>query len=264
MAEARIAGSRLPAQCELPGCNNKADARKAGYAVCNKHYLRHLKYGQFTLPSRPDDRPATCCSVDGCNGAPRSTYVPWCEKHYMRKYRKGTTDLHQAKPVLVHSAGYLVDRAPGHPLATEGNRAYVYQHRRVFYEAHGEGPFNCHWCGVVVGWSDMHVDHVDADKQNNELANLVASCPRCNQARGLPKLRRSMAERRGRHVSAFGETLCLSEWSRRTGLSGHAIAWRLDRLGWSPEDAVSAPRITHSGRRQRHPATGAEVASNST
>jgi hypothetical protein len=41
-------------------------------------------------------------------------------------------------------------------------------------------------------------------------------------------------------VSAFGETLHMREWSRRTGLSASGIKRRLAH-GWSPERALSEP-----------------------
>jgi len=46
--------------------------------------------------------------------------------------------------------------------------------------------------------------------------------------------------RSNHRVTAHGETLCLVEWSERTGVPDYVIRARL-RLGWKPEDAVSRP-----------------------
>ena len=42
-----------------------------------------------------------------------------------------------------------------------------------------------------------------------------------------------------RTVTAFGETLCISEWSERSGIAIKTIEDRVNR-GWSPEDCVTA------------------------
>jgi hypothetical protein len=45
-------------------------------------------------------------------------------------------------------------------------------------------------------------------------------------------------KRNNRRIKAFGVELCMSEWSRRTGLYEATIHKRLAR-GWSPEMAVT-------------------------
>lgn len=130
------------------------------------------------------------CSVEGCGNTSRNASGRLlCEAHYMRLRRKGTTDLKVPKPRLTHSHGYTILRCPNHPLASRRGSNHEYEHRVVFYDAHGEGPFDCHWCGQEVDWSNLHVDHLDDVKDHNDLINLVASCPTCNQARGAEKMR---------------------------------------------------------------------------
>lgn len=71
----------------------------------------------------------------------------------------------------------------GHPLADRVGR--VAEHRRVLYDAIGPGPHPCHWgCGKVLGWggvSGLNADHLDGDRLNNALDNLVPSCGPCNR-----------------------------------------------------------------------------------
>lgn len=55
-------------------------------------------------------------------------------------------------------SGYVRVRRVGHPLA--GVDGYVYEHRLVWFEAHG---------AIAPG---MHVHHIDGDRANNDLANL--------------------------------------------------------------------------------------------
>ncbi|MFC5353542.1 HNH endonuclease [Azospirillum himalayense] len=178
--------------------------------------------------------------MDGCDRERRSHNSPYCEVHYQRWWRKGSAYDRVAKPELEHSHGYIVEYHPGHPLATAGSSKYVYQHRRVYHDHHGDGPFCCHHCGITVTWDDMHVDHLDDDRANNDPGNLVASCPTCNQARGVAKMRAKM-RLRGLQVTAFGRTRCITEWAADIGISRQSLKRRLAE-GWSPERAVSEPR----------------------
>jgi hypothetical protein len=80
--------------------------------------------------------------------------------------------------------GYWILTGQRHPLAREGA---VAEHRKVLYDAIGPGPHECHWdCGRSLGWggrNGIHADHVDGDKTNNSVENLVVSCGPCNALR---------------------------------------------------------------------------------
>lgn len=140
----------------------------------------------------------TQCSVHECTRKARTRFGELCEAHYYRR-RRGTSS---ERPIwdreigsrvtgtaLKTSHGYLLVYSPNHALADAvGN---VYQHRQVLFDEIGEGPHDCHWCGQTVDWAGVNgkridVDHVDGDKSNNDLGNLVPSCHRCNSLRSLP------------------------------------------------------------------------------
>jgi hypothetical protein len=135
------------------------------------------------------------------------------------------------------SNGYLYVKAIGHPLVGVGARAYA--HRVAFYNTHGAGPFRCHWCGAGVSWADMHVDHLDDDKQNNDPRNLVAACPVCNMQRGHHKVIATHRAKTG--ITFNGETLTLNEWAARIGISRVSLMWRL-RNGWPLGRALTEGR----------------------
>lgn len=80
------------------------------------------------------------------------------------------------------SAGYikLLDRA--HPLADSGGQ--VFEHRKVLYDVTRGQPQECAWCGTLLEWNDLVVDHLDENKVNNDVSNLVPACNGCNRARG--------------------------------------------------------------------------------
>lgn len=42
-------------------------------------------------------------------------------------------------------------------------------------------------------------------------------------------------------ITAYGKTCCVNEWAEITGISDDLIRARVDRLGWTHEDAVSIP-----------------------
>lgn len=78
-----------------------------------------------------------------------------------------------------------------HPLSYVGGQ--VAEHRRVLFDSIGPGAHPCHWCQTEVTWQvkqynrrgNLVVDHVDGDRWNNALENLVPSCGRCNSRRAM-------------------------------------------------------------------------------
>jgi hypothetical protein len=187
------------------------------------------------------------CSVPGCQKHANRVGARMCEMHYGRVRRHGGLDNPAPAPMLQHSGGYLLAYAPGHPLA-RGQNPRVYAHRLAFYGAHGEGPFRCRWCAATVGWDGMHIDHLDDDKQNNDPANLVPSCPVCNQQRGKHKL--IAAHRAKTGLTVNGRTQTINEWAAEVGLARTAICARLAR-GWAPEAAVTTPRGKYGPKSQK-------------
>lgn len=145
------------------------------------------------------------CSVKGCEKPPRSRTAEWCPMHYHRwyrvpvcftwntgpgvRYRHGDPEVSLLGHGFVDFHGYRVVSAPGHPLARK--RGDVLEHRRVLFDAIGAGEHPCHWCGTEVSWSESYpssirglvVDHLDGDRLNNDLSNLVPSCAPCNGGR---------------------------------------------------------------------------------
>lgn len=195
------------------------------------------------------DRPT--CSMDGCTRHCRSSVSEYCEAHYYRLRRNGTMalklDENPPPKEAGHSDGYVLEYAPGHPLKKR-NVSRVYQHRRVYYDEHGEGPFDCHWCGCTVTWDDMHVDHVNAVRDDNRPSNLVASCASCNIERGRPASIAAAREKAKRYTMN-GETLTVRQWAERLGISNTSIIWRL-KNGWPLGRALTEGRGNTGPKRQ--------------
>jgi hypothetical protein len=74
-----------------------------------------------------------------------------------------------------------------HPLSVQG---WVYAHRRALYDVLGPDDQPCRWCGWVLPWRHengyrwcINVDHLNANRADNRVENLVPSCWACNANR---------------------------------------------------------------------------------
>lgn len=175
------------------------------------------------------------CDVSGCVRRTRSKNGKYCEMHYYRLRRNGSFDLLPWPQTIKQSAGYVLAQVKGHPLAKRRFREY--EHRIVYYNAHGEGPFKCHWCGKEVTWETLHIDHLDDNKQNNDVNNLAATCPRCNQGRG----RHKTIAARSAWLEWNGERLTVKQWAKRLGIRAGSLHWRV-KHGWPVNKALTESR----------------------
>ena len=55
---------------------------------------------------------------------------------------------------------------------------------------------------------------------------------------------------RNRYITAFGETRTMAEWAELSGIRQDVIKDRLNKLHWTPEDAVSVPTLPLGGKRK--------------
>lgn len=221
------------AHCKVEGCDNlRAQGRKG---LCSRHYQRQWKTGSTDFPDRFEQ-----CQIVGCKKPTRSGYSHYCHAHYSQIRRNGYLGPKRLPPpprTLDHVGGYKLLYSPKHPISTEGQGSRVYEHRAVYYERHGEGPFKCVHCSAEVTWDTMHVDHLDDDPANNEIDNLGASCPTCNQRRGHWKVKRSHRNRSRWQVSWNGKTQHVNDWAEQIGLPSHVLKWRLER--WTVDKAMT-------------------------
>lgn len=185
------------------------------------------------------------CRVKECERKARYKSARLCQKHYFRLRRYGTTDTvraGKAKPRLVTPNGYVRVYAPKHPIAEPGG--YVFEHRKVAYDARDGEISKCERCQIVcVSWETCHVDHDDDNRKNNSPENLLVCCNGCNVMRSR-KPQHSCLGRTS--ITLNGVTKTATEWARdpRVNVCGRTIAKR-KRDGYSDEEALFAPKKTH-------------------
>jgi len=219
-----------PSLCQIHGCVNEEADREL--RVCEAHW------DALTGAVKAEIRIALpACSVKGCNGRLHSTFNPYCEMHAARLRRTGSLKQAERQEYRQHSDGYLMVWAPDHPLASRGR---VYEHRMVFADAHGTGEHGCHWCGQVLRWPQVQVDHLNGVRDDNRLGNLVASCGPCNRDRARPAAARAARDKARKHM-VNGRWLSIEDAARSLGVSRNSIVARL-RNGWSVERAMTEPR----------------------
>ena len=221
-------------KCKVEGCSSGAATGRKG--LCMRHYRRQRRTGSTEFPVRFD-----YCQAEGCANSPRSAYARHCDTHHHQLRRNGYIGPKRRPRLINHSQGYKLLAAPGHPLSTPGQTYRIFEHRAVYYEHHGNGPFDCVHCGNRVTWKTMHVDHLDDDPTNNVISNLGASCPTCNQFRGRSKMRRTMRQRRSTQITWQGRTQSVADWAEELGVPTHRIKQRL-KAGWSVDRAMTEPR----------------------
>lgn len=156
----------------------RESAKHSWCRACSNAYMRARRRGDVR-------RRLKACAVVGCSRQVR--FADMCSLHRQRLRRTGSVTL---RPRTLHAKRYRLVVRRGHALA-HASTGRVYVHRAVLFDNLGWGNFACFWCGTTVRWSTSHpqptdaliTDHVDHDRHNNDVTNLVPSCGRCNSAR---------------------------------------------------------------------------------
>lgn len=123
------------------------------------------------------------CKSSWCNKKANRIESGWCEACYISARRNNGTPK-QKVYLYKHStpAGYVKLYKPNHPLVD--SNGFVFEHRYVMYEKHNGSCSNCAWCDKALEWNSLVIDHLNENKSDNSVDNLVFSCNQCNRARG--------------------------------------------------------------------------------
>lgn len=181
---------RYPDYCGAQCRSAAREARrlpKTSWPICSSDDCnRKVRHQQATKCSHcysiEARRNAGKCIVPKCKQAANRVGHGLCEVHYYRLRRTGDTEL-TPRTELTLASEYKLVKAPDHPNTSRSN-GWAYEHRIVAYEKYGEGPHPCHWCGNVLDWKSLVVDHLNDKKHDNRKDNLVVACTKCNRLRG--------------------------------------------------------------------------------
>jgi hypothetical protein len=135
----------------------------------------------------------------------------------------------------INAEGYRLVIRHGHPLA--GKTGRVLEHRAVLFDEIGPGPHPCRWCGQSLRWVNICVDHLDDDRSNNALANLVPACRRCNSQRT------DVLRRRGPHLRALA--IPFTKDAVRGVLEGMADMLDSEHWKWSGLSAFELRQLSY-------------------
>lgn len=180
-------------ECSVPECARLAKSR----GWCGKHYGRWIAHGDplTTLNKGPNREE---CSVSGCTRVQHCRGL--CERHYTRIRKTGSYEAvfgstKEVGTIRVIAKGYVQIKVPGHPTAYKPT-GWALLHRKLMWDAFGEGPHPCWGCGKSLEWSSsgdyqssyssaLVVNHLNEDTSDNTLKNLTFSCNQCNRQYSL-------------------------------------------------------------------------------
>lgn len=109
-----------------------------------------------------------------------------CSKHYQSWLKTAAPEDKRKRAAngsgTLRKDGYIQVRKPGHPTASVNG--FAFEHRMLLWDKIGPGAHNCHYCSKSIMWHvDLECDHLDHNRSNNNLENLVPCCEECNRAR---------------------------------------------------------------------------------
>lgn len=180
--------------CAVDECTSPSKTR----GWCEMHYRRWLDHGDPNTVLLVRLKGGETCSVEGCGDPVRSR--TWCARHYSF-WQRTKRDPHTNPIRPIHagprltSDGYSLVWAPGHPVSRGAGT--VLEHRVVLYDALGPGEHPCAYCPARLSWDVqgphapgyLTVHHVNHNRADNALGNLVPCCMKCNLDRRRRKPR---------------------------------------------------------------------------
>lgn len=176
--------------CTIQGCIKPRDR----HGLCQMHYWR-LKHHSNPLyqPWKP-----RYCSVSKCKREHKGHGM--CAFHLNRKKKGIPLDFEAPK---LAKKRYVIKTLKEHPLADVTGR--IAEHRVVLFDSIKFLRVPCYWCGAPLQFgANLCVDHLNHDRHDNSLQNLVPACNRCNAGRTInSRIRQSIYKKE----DSYGVTL---------------------------------------------------------
>lgn len=209
-----------------PSCNEEfsyAYGTGRSRVLCGKRACYNRRHKDLT--AKRFAALVVSCSAPDCKNKATRVGSGLCENCYYRKRRTGSTDRPQIKGRYLTGSGYVKLLVPTHPLSD--TKGLVSEHRKVMHDHTGGGDVPCHWCEDILSWSVHYrspnavvIDHLNENKSDNRLSNLVCSCTRCNRALGamLPFIERLAPARWPEFAKRMSERVSVGRKSQRKAI----------------------------------------------
>ena len=168
--------------------------------------------------------------------------------HYHRLYRYGTLD--RTKCFMLPSQRKSDGRnlqcvSASHPLVRGNSKNVTYYSRVLLYGKHkSDQAWKCHWCGCGLSIESFEADHVDEDRTNDTIENLVMSCGPCNFSRSREKIYKSYIDKCCLKIELDGKVWTTRMIAEKLGISYNSVNLRFKK-GWSAYDIVHKQRAKH-------------------
>lgn len=166
------------------------------------------------------------CKVKDCNSKVEA--LGYCKKHYQRFKRHGDTETHYRKSGhdLYQTRQYMI-------WANMIQRCTNPNHKN--FSTYGKLGVCKKWLTFSGFWEDMkegYSDDLTIDRIDNSKGYSKDNCRWATRAEQNRNTKRTI------FITAKGETMCLKDWSTKTGIPVETIRTRL-KAGWDKIRAVT-------------------------
>lgn len=204
--------------CSINECNGEHVAK----GFCAKHYARLLKHGDPMKTLTAERGNAITYHGYKIYGR-KKEHISIAEKAFGGKLPKGS---------VVHHADYnkLNNENSNLVVCSIGYHKLIHQ-RTDAYNACGNANWRkCKYCKKYDDPKNLYINgtsgyHRECHSKRN---------PNYGKKRGMPH----------RVIEAFGKSMTVHEWCEKYAINKSTFLHRLDRLGWSAEEALSTPPKT--------------------
>lgn len=208
---------------------NECEKFVHGDGLCSTHLKRFRRQGNFQEKYIWKGRP---CSIEGCNKPIQSKRM--CSMHYGRLVNTGNVGI---------AGTYRRGGAKKHDLNGVYNnmKSRCYRKSNAHYPNYGgRGIKVCdRWMESFWNFVEDMADRPTPQHQLERIDNDGDYSP--ENCKWATSKEQSLNKRTNRKITFDGSTLTLIEWSKRTGIHRATLSDRMDKLGWSVEDALTKP-----------------------
>lgn len=193
------------------------------------------------------DKPIRVCKVPGCDSTYRVSSNSYCRKHEERFKKYGDTSIvHTSKR---HGMSFTSEYQAWAEMkrrckSTHRKTAERYYHRKIIVCEWWDSKFENFYMDMGEKPSSRH----SLDRINNDMNYSCGHCSECLENGWEANCRwatyKEQCNNKGnnRIIEVNGEILNLSQWAEKIGITVQALNQRINKLGWTLEQALNTPK----------------------